>query len=37
MNLLQEMGYPKWKITDNEINKIGKLIYHIIWYFQDKK
>jgi hypothetical protein len=31
------MGCPRWKITNNEIDEIRKLSYHIIWDFQDKK
>jgi hypothetical protein len=33
-NFPQEMGYPRWKMTNNEM---GRRIYHRRWDVQDGK
>ena len=31
------MGRPRWEVAGNEMDEMGKRIYHMTWDFQDEK
>ena len=35
--IYQEMGRPRWEVAGNEMDEMGKRIYHMTWDFQDEK